>query len=162
MTQAIFDIGDQAPLFTLPDHQDNPINLEDLQGRWVILYFYPKDDTPGCTTEACDFTDGLHQFETLNATVLGCSPDDANSHQKFIDKHHLKLTLLSDEDHHVMEQYGAWGEKNMYGRISQGVIRSTVLIDPEGKVAYHWKKVKAKGHAEQVRKKLQELQTSQK
>jgi peroxiredoxin Q/BCP len=158
MAQQTIEVGKQAPAFTLPDQADNPVSLKDLQGRWVVLYFYPKDDTPGCTTEACDFTAGLMAFMDLNATVLGCSPDDAASHQQFIRKHDLKLTLLSDEDHKVMEQYGAWGEKNMYGRVTEGVIRSTVLIDPTGKVAHHWKRVKAPGHAEQVRRKLQALQ----
>lgn len=158
MAQKTVEVGKQAPAFTLPDQAGNPVGLEDLQGRWVVLYFYPKDDTPGCTTEACDFTAGLKAFEDLNATVLGCSPDDAASHQQFIRKHDLQLTLLSDEDHQIMEQYGAWGEKNMYGRVTEGVIRSTVLIDPAGKVAQHWKRVKAAGHAEQVRRRLQELQ----
>jgi len=157
MTQTNIAVGASAPAFTLPDQDGNPLNLPDLQGRWVVLYFYPKDDTPGCTTEACDFTAGLKEFEALNATVLGCSPDSAASHRKFIAKHDLKITLLSDENHAVMDSYGVWGEKNMYGKISQGVLRSTVLIDPEGKVAHHWKNVKAAGHAEQVRKKLEEL-----
>ncbi|NJN45771.1 MAG: thioredoxin-dependent thiol peroxidase [Candidatus Competibacteraceae bacterium] len=153
-------VGQQAPAFSLPDQEGNPVSLERFQGRWVVLYFYPKDDTPGCTTEACDFTAGLKDFETLNATVLGCSPDDAESHRKFIGKYELHITLLSDTDHSVMEQYGAWGQKNMYGKISEGVIRSTVLIDPQGRLAHHWKRVKTAGHAEQVRKKLAELQSA--
>lgn len=157
MTQTGITVGAPAPAFTLPDQDGKPISLSDLQDRWIVLYFYPKDDTPGCTTEACDFTAGLKEFEALNATVLGCSPDSTASHRKFIAKHHLKITLLSDENHTVMDRYGAWGEKNRYGKISQGVLRSTVLIDPEGKVAHHWKNVKAAGHAEQVRKKLEEL-----
>lgn len=152
------EVGQPAPDFSLPNQDEQPVGLTDLRGQWLVLYFYPKDDTPGCTTEACDFTQGLGAFETLNATVLGCSRDDAASHRQFIDKYDLKITLLSDPDHAVMERYGAWGEKKMYGRASQGVIRSTVLIDPEGKAAHHWKNVKAKGHAEQVRKKLEELQ----
>jgi peroxiredoxin Q/BCP len=158
MVQATLEVGKEAPAFTLPNQDGNPVSLKDLQGRWIVLYFYPKDDTPGCTTEACDFTGGLKQFEALKATVLGCSPDSLASHQKFISKHNLSITLLSDENHTVLAQYGAWGQKNMYGRISEGVIRSTVLIDPAGKVAYHWKKAKAAGHAEQVRRKLEELQ----
>ena len=158
MTQTGITVGTPAPAFTLPDQDGKPVGLSDLQGRWIVLYFYPKDDTPGCTTEACDFTTGLKEFEALNATVLGCSPDAAASHRKFIAKHDLKITLLSDEDHAVMDRYGAWGEKNLYGKISQGVLRSTVLIDPEGKVAHHWKNVKAAGHAEQVREKLEALQ----
>lgn len=159
MTQATIEVGKAAPAFSLPDQAGNKVSLKDLKGKWVVLYFYPKDDTPGCTTEACDFTSGLEQFEKLNAVVLGCSPDNAESHKKFIDKHQLKVTLLSDEKHRVMERYGAWGTKNMYGKITEGVIRSTVLINPAGKVAYHWKRVKAAGHAEHVRNKVEELGT---
>lgn len=159
MIQTPLAVGSPAPAFTLPDQDGNPVSLQELQGRWVVLYFYPKDDTPGCTTEACDFTAGLKDFEALTAVVLGCSPDNAASHRKFIAKHGLKLTLLSDTDHQVMERYGAWGEKKMYGKTTQGVIRSTVLIDPTGQVAHHWKNVRAAGHAEQVRQKLEALQT---
>lgn len=158
MIQTPLAVGSPAPAFTLPDQDGNPVSLQELQGRWVVLYFYPKDDTPGCTTEACDFTAGLKDFEGLNAVVLGCSPDHAASHRKFIAKHGLKITLLSDTDHQVMERYGAWGEKKMYGKTTQGVIRSTVLIDPAGQVAHHWKNVRAAGHAEQVRNKLAERQ----
>ena len=160
MAQSTLEVGQPAPAFTLPDQDGKPVTLKDLQGHWVVLYFYPKDDTPGCTTEACDFTEGLKEFAALNATVLGCSPDDAASHRQFIGKHDLKITLLSDADHRVMDAYGAWGEKNMYGKITQGVLRSTVLIDPTGKVGYHWKNVKAAGHAERVRKELEELARS--
>ena len=158
MNQTPLAAGSPAPAFTLPDQDGNPVSLQELQGRWVVLYFYPKDDTPGCTTEACDFTAGLKDFEALTAVVLGCSPDNAASHRKFIAKYGLKLTLLSDTDHQVMERYGAWGEKKMYGKTTQGVIRSTVLIDPAGQVAHHWKNVRAAGHAEQVRNKLAEQQ----
>ncbi len=158
MTQATLAVGQSAPAFTLPDQDGKPVSLQDLQGRWVVLYFYPKDDTPGCTTEACDFSTGLKDFEDCNATVLGCSPDSAASHRQFIAKHDLKISLLSDENHELMGRYGAWGDKNRYGKITQGVLRSTVLIDPQGKVAHHWKNVKAAGHAEQVRKKLAEVQ----
>lgn len=160
MTQASVAIGKPAPTFSLPDQDGKLVNLQDLRGGWVVLYFYPKDDTPGCTTEACDFTSGLGGFETLRATVLGCSPDSPESHREFIEKYDLKITLLSDAEHAVMEQYGAWGEKNLYGKVSIGVIRSTVLIDPDGNVAHFWKKVKAAGHAEYVRKKLEQLQTA--
>ena len=107
--------------------------------------------------EACEFTEGIQAFKKLDAVVLGCSPDGAEKHRKFIAKHKLKLDLLSDPEHKVMEKYGAWGEKNMYGKKSMGVIRSTVLIDPSGKVAHHWAKVKAKGHAEKVRETLAAL-----
>lgn len=151
------EIGAAAPGFTLKDQDGTEVSLGDLAGRWLVLYFYPKDDTPGCTTEACEFTAGLEGFNQLEATVLGCSPDSPDKHRKFIAKHDLKIRLLSDPDHEVMERYGAWGEKNMYGRKSMGVIRSTVIIDPAGKVAHHWKKVKAAGHADQVRQKIEQL-----
>jgi peroxiredoxin Q/BCP len=151
------EMGKKAPAFTLLDESGEKVSLTGLKGKWVVFYFYPKDDTPGCTTEACDFTSNLTQFSKLDARVLGCSPDSPETHQRFIEKHELKITLLSDPTHKVMEKYGAWGEKKMYGRVSQGVIRSTVLIDPAGKVAFHWPKVRAAGHADKVRARLQEL-----
>ncbi|HEY5281192.1 MAG TPA: thioredoxin-dependent thiol peroxidase [Polyangia bacterium] len=151
------ELGKRAPAFTLQDQNGTKIALSDLAGEWVVLYFYPKDDTPGCTVEACEFTSELSSFEKLDATVLGCSPDSPESHRKFIAKHELKIKLLSDPDHAVMDKYGAWGEKNNYGKKTMGVIRSTVLIDPAGRVAHHWATVKAAGHAEQVRAKLAEL-----
>jgi peroxiredoxin Q/BCP len=170
----MIEIGKRAPAFTLPDQDDVAVKLSELAGpgagragpgagragrggQWVVLYFYPKDDTPGCTIEACDFTAGIKAFEKLDAVVLGCSPDSTESHRKFAAKHKLKVRLLSDSDHKVMEKYGAWGEKTLYGRKSVGVIRSTVLIDPDGKVAHHWARARAKGHADAVRAKLQEL-----
>jgi peroxiredoxin Q/BCP len=128
----------------------------------VVLYFYPRDDTPGCTVEACDFTAGIRGFVKLDAVVLGCSADSPASHRKFIEKFKLKLRLLSDPEHTLMEKCGAWGEKLMYGKKVVGVIRSTVLIDPSGKVAHHWAKVKSAGHAEKVREKLAELQSAAK
>ena len=152
--------GKKAPVFTLPDENDDKIKLADLTGQWVVLYFYPRDDTPGCTIQACDFTSGIKGFEKLGAVILGCSPDDDESHQQFIKKHKLKIHLLSDPSHRVMEKYGAWGEKNMYGKITRGVIRSTVLIDPAGRVAKHWKRVKTKGHAEAVNQVLKQLQSN--
>nr|VFJ75961.1 MAG: peroxiredoxin Q/BCP [Candidatus Kentron sp. FW] len=151
-------VGEKAPHFTLPDEKQQQVSLDDLLGKWVVLYFYPRDNTPGCTTQACEFTDSLAQFTELDAVILGCSPDSADRHQKFIAKRQLKIKLLSDENHQVMERYGAWGEKSMFGRKSEGVIRSTVLIDPEGNVAHHWRKVRAAGHANSVHKKLMELQ----
>jgi thioredoxin-dependent peroxiredoxin len=150
-------VGQKAPSFELPDQDGKRVSLDDLKGSWAVLYFYPKDNTPGCTTEACEFTEGIQAFKDLDAVVLGCSPDSPESHRKFIAKHDLRLRLLSDPEHEVMERYGAWGEKKMYGRTSQGVIRSTVLIDPEGRVAHHWPKVKAAGHADAVKQKLEEL-----
>jgi len=150
--------GKKAPAFTLTDQTGNKVRLAELAGQWVVLYFYPKDDTPGCTIEAQDFTKDLKKFGALGAAVFGCSPDSVESHQKFIAKYKLKVNLLCDPGHKVMSKYGAWGEKNMYGKITQGVIRSTVLIDPKGKVVKHWQRVSAKGHAEAVQKVLKELQ----
>lgn len=147
----------KATDFTLPDQDGEPVRLSDLRGSWVVLYFYPKDDTPGCTVEACEFTEGIEAFEGLDAVVLGCSPDSPELHRKFIAKHDLAVRLLSDPDHRVMAAYGAWGEKTLYGRTSMGVVRSTVLIDPEGRVAHHWKRVRAKGHAAKVRERLEAL-----
>jgi len=157
MADPAIKVGNKAPAFSLLDQDGVQTTLSALAGSWVVLYFYPKDDTPGCTTEACEFTDGIKAFENLDAVVLGCSPDTPESHRKFIAKHGLKVRLLSDPDRAVMKTYGAWGEKSMYGRTTMGVIRSTVLVDAQGKVAFHWPNVKAAGHAEQVREKLAEL-----
>ena len=154
----MIEIGKKAPAFRLEDQDGTTVKLAGFAGQWVVLYFYPKDDTPGCTIEACEFTQGIRKFAGLDAVVLGCSPDGPPAHRKFIAKHKLKITLLSDPDHATMEKYQAWGEKTMYGRKMQGVIRSTVLIDPKGKVAFHWKRVQARGHADAVREKLSELQ----
>lgn len=153
----MIEVGKKAPAFKLKDQDGKVRTLGEFAGQWVVLYFYPKDDTPGCTVEACDFTAGIKQFEKLGATVLGCSRDGEESHRKFIAKHKLKVTLLSDPDHAMMEKYGAWGEKTMYGKKTEGVIRSTVLVDPTGKVAHHWARVQAKGHADAVKEKLATL-----
>ena len=158
MNASEIEVGHKAPDFKLQDQDGTMVSLSDFSGQWVVLYFYPKDDTPGCTTEACEFTDGIAQFEDMNAVVLGCSPDSPEKHSTFIAKHGLGVRLLSDPEHKVMESYGAWGEKNMYGRVTVGVIRSTVIIDPEGRVAHRWARVKAKGHAEKVRERLHQLQ----
>lgn len=152
--------GSLAPSFQLPDQDGKTVRLQDLAGRWVVLYFYPRDDTPGCTVEACEFTAAKPAFAGLDAMVFGCSADSAASHQKFVAKYGLGIGLLTDADRAVMKQYGAWGKKLMYGKQVEGVIRSTVVIAPDGRVAYHWAKVKAEGHAEQVRAKLAELQGS--
>jgi peroxiredoxin Q/BCP len=151
------EVGKRAPSFTLQDENGSKVALSDLAGQWVVLYFYPKDDTPGCTVEACEFTSGMPKFDKLDAVVLGCSRDTPETHRKFIAKYKLKIRLLSDPEHTVMEKYGAWGEKNNYGKKTMGVIRSTVLIDPAGRVAHLWPTVKSAGHAEQVRTKLAEL-----
>jgi peroxiredoxin Q/BCP len=158
MSDAKIEVGQKAPAFQLPDQDGVQVSLSDFGGHWVVLYFYPKDDTPGCTKEACEFTEGIEAFEGLNAVILGCSPDKPDKHQKFIAKYDLEVRLLSDPEYRAMEAYGAWGEKKLYGRTFLGVIRSTVLIDPEGRVAHQWRKVKAAGHAAKVREKLEELQ----
>jgi len=149
--------GKKAPAFTLADHDGNKQKLSDYAGQWVVLYFYPKADTPGCTTEACEFTDSIKDFEALDAVVIGVSPDEPEALAKFRDKYKLKVVLLSDPDKKAMSKYDAWGEKMNYGKTIVGTKRSTVIIDPAGKVAHHWKAVKAKGHAANVAKKLTEL-----
>jgi peroxiredoxin Q/BCP len=150
-------IGAPAPSFTLPDQDGRPVSLRDLAGRWTVLYFYPRDDTPGCTVEACEFTAALPEFRRLGAEILGCSADSAAAHQRFIEKHELGVRLVTDADKSVMRAYGAWGKKVLYGNEFEGIIRSTVLIAPDGKVAHHWPTVKAAGHAQQVRARLAEL-----
>ncbi len=160
MGKNAIEVGKAAPDFSLVDQDGVPVALSDFSGQWVVLYFYPKDDTPGCTTEACEFTEGIEAFRGLDAVVLGCSPDPPERHRKFIAKHGLKIRLLSDPDHQVMEVYGAWGEKVLYGRTSVGVIRSTVLIDPEGHIAHHWQRVKSTGHAGKVRERLAAIVSS--
>lgn len=149
--------GDKAPDFSLADQNEKAVSLSGLKGKWVVLYFYPRDNTPGCTTEACDFTAGREDFSVLDAEILGVSPDSTKSHRNFIEKQKLGITLLSDLDHKVLEAYGAWQKKSMYGKEYMGVQRSTFLIDPEGRLAYTWPKVKVKGHVEEVQKKLAEL-----
>lgn len=147
--------GKAAPAFTLPDQNGNKVALKDLKGKDVVVFFYPKDDTPGCTKEACGFRDNFAHFEDAGVVLLGISPDEAGAHQKFIDKYDLPFTLLCDPNKTVMEKYGAWGEKNMYGKISMGVIRSTVWIGADGKVVKHWKRVsKAEQHPAQVLKAI--------
>ncbi|MCL7937064.1 MAG: thioredoxin-dependent thiol peroxidase [marine benthic group bacterium] len=142
--------GDIAPDFELATYGGDTIKLSDLRGRRVVLYFYPKDDTSGCTKEACGFRDNLAALEESNATVIGVSPDGVASHEKFRDKYDLNFPLLSDPDHQVAEAYGAWGTKKMYGREYQGILRSTFLIDPEGRIEKVYAKVKPAEHAGQV------------
>ena len=143
-------IKEEAPLFSLPNQDNAEISLRDFRGSYVVLYFYPKDKTPGCTTEACDFRDSLESFGALNAIVLGVSPDSVKSHQSFIEKESLKFTLLSDTKKEVLKVYGALGLKKLYGKEYEGVIRSTFLIDPEGRIAYICRNVKVKGHIAEI------------
>ena len=142
--------GQIAPDFTLPRDGGGEISLSSLKGQKVVLYFYPKDDTPGCTVEALDFTARGKDFEAANTLVFGISKDTVAKHEKFRDKHNLGVALLSDADGSVCESYGVWGEKSMYGRIFQGITRATFLINETGKVVRVWPKVKVKGHAEEV------------
>ena len=149
-------VGQTAPDFSTPDQNNNLVNLSQLNG-WIVLYFYPKDNTPGCTTEAQDFTELSSEFTTAGVTIIGVSPDSAASHCKFIDKHSLSITLLTDPEHQLIEAYGAWRLKKFMGKEYMGVARSTFLISPDKTIAYAWPNVKTKGHAEAVYKKIQEL-----
>ncbi len=149
--------GQKAPDFCLPDEEGKEVCLKDFRGKWVVLYFYPKDNTPGCTNEALGFSQLLSQFEELGAVVLGVSPDSVESHRKFKEKKGLKVKLLSDESKEVVNAYGVWQKKKNFGKEYFGVVRTTYLIDPEGKVAHFWKRVKIKGHPEAVLDKLKEL-----
>jgi thioredoxin-dependent peroxiredoxin len=143
--------GDKAPDFTLKSDKGTDISLSDFRGTSdVILYFYPKDNTSGCTTEACSFRDSLPTFQAKNAVVLGVSPDSPNSHQGFVNKQNLNFTLLSDPDHAVAEAYGAWGEKKMYGRSYMGILRSTFIIGKDGIIKHVFDKVKVATHADDV------------
>jgi peroxiredoxin Q/BCP len=147
----------KAPEFCLPDQDGNQVCLKDFTGKWVVLYFYPKDMTKGCTLEAIDFSSALPEFNQMNAVILGVSPDSVASHQKFREKEDLQVTLLSDPDHTVLVQFGVWQLKKMYGREYYGVVRSTFLIDPETSIVHSWPKVRVKGHVETVKNKLREL-----
>ncbi len=147
--------GDKAPLFTLPSDGGGTISLKEFRGRVVVLYFYPKDDTSGCTTESCEFRDNWKAVQAAGATILGVSPDGVESHDRFKSKYRLPFPLLADEDHAVAAAYGAWGEKSMYGRKYQGILRTTFLIDDKGKIVKVFERVKPKGHAAQVLEALQ-------
>ncbi len=149
--------GRKAPAFTLTADDGTKVRLADLLGSPVVLYFYPKDDTPGCTREACAFRDQQPALEQLQAQVYGISPDDVASHVKFREKYQLNFPLLADPDHRVAEKYGAWREKNMYGKKSMGIQRSTYVIDAAGKIARVWKRVQVDGHDAQVLEALSEL-----
>ena len=149
--------GKKAPSFSLPDQNGKKHSLADYQGRHLILYFYPKDDTPGCTKESCAFQDHLPQFTKGKAAVVGISVLDSTSKKRFADKYGLEFPLLADEDHAVMEKYGVWQEKSMYGRKYMGVARTTYLISPDGKVLKRWDGVKVPGHVDEVLHALQQL-----
>lgn len=152
----MIEVGKKAPDFSLPDYKGNKHILSDYRGKPVILYFYPRDDTPGCTQEACSFRDSFPEFEKANVTVLGISIDDEKSHEKFVNKFDLPFTLLSDKDKKVVEKYGVWVEKNMYGKKHWGTARKTFLLDKEGKIVHIFNKVNTETHAKDVQKILSE------
>ena len=154
----MIEIGEKAPDFCLPNQDDVEICSRDLKGKWIVLYFHPKDNTPGCTTEACEFTEAMPDFEGLNGVILGVSADSTQKHRNFIEKKVLGITLLSDESTQMMQEYGVWQLKKNYGREYMGIVRSTYIINPEGNVAASWTKVRVKGHVEAVKTKLAELQ----
>jgi len=151
-------VGDNAPDFCLPNNLRTETCLKDLRGKWVVLYFYPKDETPGCTMEAIYFSKALAEFRAMGTEILGASPDSVQSHCDFAANHDLGITLLSDTDRKVLEAYGAWKNRKLYGKSFLGVVRSTFIIDPRGKISHVWPKVKVTGHADDVKAKLKELQ----
>ncbi len=153
----MLEIGIEAPKFCLPNQDEEEICLRDLSGKWVVLYFYPKDNTPGCTTEACDFTESLPDFEELDTIVLGVSPDTPKKHRNFIEKKNLAIALLADEDKSLCKDYGVWQLKKFMGRENMGVVRSTFIISPDGKIAKVWTKVRVKNHVSDVKNILSEL-----
>ncbi len=158
-------VGTKAPNFSLKNQDDKEVSLKDNKGKWIVLYFYPKDNTSGCTKEACDFTELVEDYKKLNAVIIGVSPDSAEMHRRFIEKQNLGFTLLSDPDKEVHIAYGAWGMKKNCGKEYEGVIRSTFIISPEGKIVETWSKVKVRvkrkdgetRHVDVVKKRLNEL-----
>ena len=154
----MIEIDKKAPEFCLPNQDDVEICSRDLKGKWVVLYFYPRDNTPGCTTEACEFTEALPDFADLDAIILGVSADSTKKHRNFIEKKDLGITLLSDEDTKMMQEYGVWQLKKNYGKEYMGIVRSTYIIDPQGTVKAVFEKVRVKGHVEKVKETLAELQ----
>jgi peroxiredoxin Q/BCP len=153
----MIEIGKKAPAFKLQDQHEKVIELKNYSGKKLVLYFYPKDNTSGCTQEACDFRDSIKAFESLDVAVLGVSPDSVASHKKFAEKFGLKFSLLADEGKEVLEKYGVWKEKSMYGRKYMGVERTTVVIDEAGKIRNIYAKVKVNGHIEELKAFLKSL-----
>jgi len=147
---ALLSVGEKAPPFQTTDQEGAKVSLSDFKGQKVVLYFYPKDDTPGCTKEACSFRDAWARLKRKKIAVLGVSADDERSHRKFADKYDLPFRLLADTDRSILKAYGAWGEKSLYGRKFMGILRTTYLIDEKGKIARVWPKVKPEGHAEEI------------
>lgn len=169
----MLEIGSNAPEFCIPNQDDIEICLRDIAGKWIVLYFYPKDNTPGCTTQACDFTSSLPDFDALDAVILGVSPDSTSKHTKFIEKYNLSITLLSDENKKVCEAYGVWQLKKFMGKETMGVVRTTFIINPKGKIAAFWSKVNVRKkkkvnketieiiHVNEVKEKLEQLQLNE-
>jgi peroxiredoxin Q/BCP len=155
----MLELNKEAPQFCIPNQDDVEICLRDLKGKWIVLYFYPRDSTPGCTTEACDFSDEIDNFEELDAIILGVSADSTKKHRNFIAKKDLKVTLLSDESTQMLQDYGVWQLKKMAGREYMGIVRTTYIINPKGDIVAGWEKVKVKEHVAAVKAKLQELQS---
>lgn len=155
----MLQIGDYAPDFELPDKDGNPWRLGDQRGRWAVVYFYPKDDTPGCTVEACSFRDALPQFDELDASVVGISVDDEVSHVEFSRKFELNFPLLADPDRRAIDAYGAYGEKELAGRKYMGTYRHSFLVGPDGRIARIWREVDPEVHAEEVRATLEALRS---
>lgn len=151
-------IDEKAVEFCLPNQDDVEICLRDLRGKWVVLYFYPRDNTPGCTTEACEFTEAVPDFSELDAIILGVSADSTKKHRNFIEKKNLAITLLSDEDTTMMQQYGVWQLKKNYGKEYMGIVRTTYIIDPEGIIKAVFPKVRVKEHVAKVKAELERLQ----
>lgn len=154
----MLEVESIAPDFCLPNQDDVEICLRDLRGKWIVLYFYPKDNTPGCTTEACDFSEAEADFSALNAIILGVSADSTEKHRDFIEKKELSITLLSDESTAMLKEYGIWSLKKNFGKEYMGIVRSTLIIDPKGVIKAIWKNVKVKEHARIVKEKLEKLQ----
>lgn len=154
----MLELRDKAPDFNLTDENGNKVSLEDMKGSWVVLYFYPRDNTPGCVTEALQFTAQMDAFTRLGVKVIGVSSDSCERHKQFIIKHDIKVRLLSDPGREVQDAYSDWGEDRRPGKLFRGLRRSTVIIDPEGRIVHYWPKVRPNGHAEEVRRTLAELQ----
>lgn len=153
----VVEVGSPAPAFKLNDQAGQTHRLGDYRGKWVIMYFYPKDSTPGCTMQACQFRDGIGELTKRDAVVFGVSPDGEASHKRFAEKYQLPFSLLADADKAVSAAYGVWRQKSMFGKKYMGVVRTTYLIDPDGAVAHRWDKVKVTGHEAAVRKRLDSL-----
>lgn len=168
----MLEIGNKAPLFCAPNQDDVEICLRDLDGKWIVLYFYPRDNTPGCTTQACDFTQALPKFDDLDAIILGVSADTTKKHRNFIEKQNLDITLLADVEKKMCEDYGVWQLKKFMGRESMGIVRSTFIINPKGEIAAIWEKVSVRKkkkkngettetlHVNEVKEKLEQLQAN--